>query len=148
MVRSNVFSGVTAKNDAFLAALSFMCQGVPLEYAFALLKARHYFFLFFFLEHLVSFFNLFCLLMVHGYSIDYIKAILIGMRWRPTARGYGKLLNVERLEPRRYFFIGMFGTKVLLELQSFKGLHFTLFNAEFFYKPKRKRVYYLMNRFW
>lgn len=36
----------------------------------------------------------------------------------------------------------------MVEVQCYKGLHFTLFNAGFFVKEQRRRVYYCVGRLW
>lgn len=109
------------------------------------------FFLFFFVEHLVSVYNLFALLHYYGHSLAYFKRVLVAVIWKRTATGWGKKIPITRLDPGVLFFFGMFHSFVILEIQAYKGcsqLHFTFFNVGFFFKPRRRRIFYLVGRVW
>jgi len=108
-------------------------------------------FLFFFLEQLAAVYNLLCLFHFYGYSLDYYQRFLVRVLWRRTKTGWGKKTPIMRQKLGVFFCLGMFSSFSILEIQGYRGyseMHFTFFNADFFYRPQRLRVFYLVHRLW
>lgn len=96
-------------------------------------------------------YNLFCLVHFYEHSLVYLQRLLVRVIWKRTKTGWGKKIPLVRHKPGSLFFLGMFSSFSILEIQGYKGyseMHFTFFNVDFFYKPRRRRIFYLAHRLW